>query len=185
MRVALWRVSAVSLLVASCAFILTAYVDADWNRQPVQLPLPAGGVDVKSWFNIVTYGSFHLRVETPRTGVDQTRVPCNLRMTITSSSGGKTVMRIDHLEHTAQESGIDIWESQSLKISWPGDYDISLANEGATLFADRGAFASLERDYRPTETYLRMLLTRGIGWLALAVGVFTAVCAALVRLRRR
>lgn len=166
-----------SLLIACAAFIVTAYIDADWNRQPIQLPLPAAGIDVKSWFHIMTSGSFHLHVETPRTAADETSVPCNLRVTITSGSGRKTVMKIDDLEHLAQTSGIDWWESQSLNLSRPGDYDISLANEGATLFADRGAIAFLERDYRPTETYLRMVLTRGIGWLTLTLGIFMAALA--------
>lgn len=177
----LWFVSTVSLLIACAAFIVTAYVDADWNRQPIQLPLPAAGIDVKSWFHIVTSGSFHLYVETPRTAADETSVPCNLRVTITSGSGRKTVMKIDHLTHAGQTGSVDSWESQSLNLSRRGDYDISLANEGATLFADRGAMAFLERDYRPTETYLRMVLTRGIGWLALALGILMAALAARLR----
>lgn len=141
----------------------------------------AAGIDVKSWFHIVTSGSFRLHVETPRTAAEETRVPCNLRVTITSSAGRKTVMKIDHLEHAGQTSCIDSWESRSLNLSQPGDYDISLANEGATLFADRGAIAFLERDYRPTETYLRMVLTRGIGWLTLALGIFMAALAVRTR----
>ena len=177
----LWVCSVVSLLIACGAFIIATYVDTDWNREPIQLPLPAAGVEVSSFFQISTPGSFHLRVETPAIAAEQNDAACNLLVVIASSSGRRIAMHVDHLRLAGSMGRIELWESQALRILRPGDYDISLSNRGATLFADRGAMVILEREYPPTETYLRMSLTRGLGWLALVVGVLTAVLAATMR----
>jgi len=174
----LWICSVVSLLIACGVFIFATYVNGDANWEPIHLPLPAGGVEAVSSFQISTSGSFHLSVDTPRTAAAEDHVACHLRVVITDNSDHKTAMHIDHLRAAATMQGIQEWESPPFRVS-RGDYHITLSNEGATLFPDRGAMVTLQRDEpHPTETYLRNWLMRGVGWLALAVGVLTALIAA-------
>lgn len=174
-----WGCSVASLLFACGVFIYATYVNSEANWEPVHLPLPAKGIQAGSWFRISTSGSFHLRVDTPKTTNDSSSVACNLQVVITDDAERKTVVHLDQLSGTGERQGIQLWESRSFRISRRGDHRVTLVNGGETLFVDRGAMATLERDvHQPTETYLRNSLMRGAGWLALAAGVLTALMAA-------
>src|SRR5438270_7202578 len=90
-----WRLSVIALLIATLAFITTAYVDSDWNVEPLHIPLPGPGLEVDSGFHVVTGGTFVLVAETPMSAREKTQVAmadlppvqCSLDLQVTSRSG--------------------------------------------------------------------------------------------------
>ena len=173
--------SLVALLIATLSFAATTYFENESNWRPVELPLPGPGLEVAAPFEIATAGRFELEVQVPQartSSADLTLVHCDLQVILDGPHKLHVVHRITELRRggSYDYGKIDLYESRSLTLERSGDYQIHVANKGSQQpFGERGAVVALTRYEHPTEAYLRGVLLRAIGWIALASGLIGAV----------
>jgi len=128
-------------------------------------------------------GSYALLIETPEPAETIVSLACNLRLVLIDDAGRRSTHLVHSLERAGSYQRIAMWYSKPMNIP-SGNYVVGLANDGSTLFADRGAMVTLERDRQhPTETYVRRVLVRGLGWLALITGSVLGLMATVLRPR--